>query len=58
VRTTVLWATRAGSGVWRSVTGGVIRFGVAAEALSSAASSIEGYAMDHRPSHAWAGRDR
>ena len=33
----------------RSITGGVDRFGLAAEALSSAASSVDGYAMDHRP---------
>ena len=33
----------------RSLTGGVDRFGLAAEALSSAASSVDGYAMDHRP---------
>ena len=40
----------------RSVTGGVDRFGVAAEALSSAASSVEGYAMDHRLPNARAER--
>ena len=47
VRTTMLWATHAGSRVWRSITGGVNRFGVAAEALSSAASSVEG--LRHEP---------
>lgn len=31
----------------RSLTGGVDRFGLAAEALSSAASSVSGYARDH-----------
>jgi len=42
----------------RSITGGVDRFGVAAEALSSAASSVEGYAMDHHPPNAWAERHK